>query len=473
MSPGIAEIPQDILLELAKELDVGDLLAFLSICRVIRRVQLHRTLWLNAIARIKAVENHPLPVPNGEAFEALSLGELQDIVRRAHRLMNNFKSAHPRPVAFRTLCETVVGPGYRGIIFLQGTNLLVIHDRACGSVACWDIPTSQRLAYAEIPNLRIETEACMEIQGKALLGGFIWRDVGEPGIVRLAAIYIDYKDRTHISISHVTSPPTNSSYLFRGPLFVNSRMLGFCSSSSLVSWCIDAGVNVKSVAEEFISRADSVSCLPFGQGLYLFSGGSLDADAAVQFSYLLPTSDEHSEENHFLPYTIELPLSYSFASNQRELLSLNVRTMSFPPARLFPPDYGVFASTCRDFPWKGRHTSVVHFWPGNATPGEPIDIGQGHFHEHVGPIYATAVGASGRYMLILVRRGDFQYSEYSEDAYLGLLHFSPTSTPHITFRKLDTGEWSPGSGEWIAFDDALGLVSVIDTMGRVTVISYV
>ncbi|KAF7335389.1 F-box domain-containing protein [Mycena venus] len=435
MSPTVADLPPDVLLELAKELDVADLLGFLSVCRVIRELQFQRTLWLNAIARIKEVENHPLPVSDSEVLETLSLPELQGIVRQANRLVNNFKSDRPRPFCMRTFRK----PWEKRlrIILIQGTNLLVTHGN--GSVSCWDIPTSQRLGHLEVPGLCIKTqEPCMEIEGKALLGGYI------ESAQCLVAIYIDYTDRAHTSISYVTSPPTPKPHHFLfWPFFGNSRILGFCTTSSIVSWCIDAAIDVKEISQEFTYRR-GLSCLPFGQGLYIFFRGSISTEAAAQVLPLPPISDEH-HQNPPLPLlstTVELPLHYPFASSQHEL-SETVDTISFHPTHMFPPDYGVFATTYRAFQWEGRQTSVVHFWPGRPVSGG-IKIGQGHFYKHTDSIHATAVGASGRYMLIL-HRGEYhpQDNSYEGEGHIGLLHFIPTPTPHITFRKLDIGELSP------------------------------
>ncbi|KAF7335381.1 hypothetical protein MVEN_02190600 [Mycena venus] len=460
MSPRITDFPQDVLLELAKELDVADLLGFLSICRIIRVLQFQRMLWLNAIARIKEVEGHPLPVSDGEVLKTLSLGELQCFVRQTNRLMNNFKSDNPRPVRTHTFNKPWE---HFGIIFIQGTNLLVTHG--IGSVSCWDTPTAQRVGQLEVPNLRVETEQpCMEIKGKAILGGYM------AGPVEcLVAVYIDYKDRTQISMSYVTSPPTTKSYRLRWSFFVNSCILGFCTDSSIVSWCIDAAADVKEVFSEIIHMPGPMSrfsCLPYEQGLYLFSRGSLATEAAVQKFPLLPNADEGPENLPLTSTLVELPLLYPFASSQRELYE-TVDAMSFGPTRMLPPDYGIFASTCRTFQWEGRQTSVVHFWPGRPAPGG-IEIGQGHFYEHTDPIHATAVGASGRYTLIL-HRGRYHPGDNS---YEGLLHFTPTPTPRTTFRKLDIGDLSPASCERIAFDDSLGLVLVVDLAGKVTVISY-
>jgi hypothetical protein len=182
----LQELPLDVLLELVKLLCVGDLISFLSVrrkfcsplccltsmtssqtCRVTRKLEFQRTLWLDALVRIQEVEMQPVALPNGQALDSLSLSELQNTVRQANRLMNNFKSDNPRPVRIRSL-EPKFVPSPSRIFCIPGTNLAVSH--VLGSVSCWDILASKRVACLELPKLEVRTEACMEIKGKALIG---------------------------------------------------------------------------------------------------------------------------------------------------------------------------------------------------------------------------------------------------------------------------------------------------------------
>jgi hypothetical protein len=183
---------------------------------------------------------------------------------------------------------------------------------------------------------------------------------------------------------------------------------------------------------------------------------------------------------HLAPSKTELPILYPFAPSPQELYSLgNLLSICFHPPHVFAPHYGVFAVTWRELLCKDweRRSFMIHFWPGDADNGN-LNIGPGSFYEHPDRICQMAVGASGAYALILVHEGDGYpgeegyYSEDDED-YLGLLHFKATSTPHITFRKLEVPDVSLRSCEHIALDDSLGLVLVLDKAGRMTAISYV
>ncbi|KAJ7089569.1 hypothetical protein C8R44DRAFT_892258 [Mycena epipterygia] len=140
MSPGqagITALPQDVFLELFKELDIVNLMSVLATCRFICELHLQRNLWLEAIARIKSVQMQLLALSDAEDLRTLSLHQLQDIVRRANRLINNLRSDMPHPVLIRTF--KIRSSGLKltaGICCLTGTNIAVSYT--LGSVSSWD-----------------------------------------------------------------------------------------------------------------------------------------------------------------------------------------------------------------------------------------------------------------------------------------------------------------------------------------------
>ncbi|KAJ7626730.1 hypothetical protein B0H17DRAFT_1340191, partial [Mycena rosella] len=150
--------------------------------------------------------------------------------------MSNLESDNPRPVCSRTL---LVEPG-RKIFCVPGATLVLMH--ATGSLSCWDLLTSQRVAYSEIPGFSVQMQTpCMEFEGKALVVGSMGR------VNNLVAVSIDYRDRAHVSISHVISPPmaTGDAYFHPGSFFINSQVVGVCTATSIISWSMDPGVKVE------------------------------------------------------------------------------------------------------------------------------------------------------------------------------------------------------------------------------------
>ncbi|KAJ7922505.1 hypothetical protein B0H13DRAFT_1865685 [Mycena leptocephala] len=408
----LADFPQDVFLEIAKQLDVGDLLNFLAICRPVRELRFQRSLWLDALERIRTVEMHSTSLPNWVPIDTVPLQELQDAVRRAGRLLPNFQSSTPRPVTIRTLS---MGSMTR-IFCIPGSNLVVAHTT--GWVHCWDILTSRRVASLGIPQLHVRSEApCMELSGKALIAACIGN------VDNLVAIRIDCRDRAHISISHVISPPLGHAYTLRGGFFINAEVLGLCTHSHVFSWSMNAG-------------SMKPHCLPFGRSLYAFHEGSVVTDATVQ-RLPLTLSNHQPDAHHSGSNITTLNIPYSFASSQRELRSVlgYISRMNSHIPHLFVPNYGICAVTCRSFTWEDIEITAIHFWPGSIVDGS-LAFGQGCFYEHRDPINQIAVGASGTYVLLLVLEGD---------GYLGLLHFIATPFPHTTFRKLDIGDLSAWS----------------------------
>ncbi|KAJ7932898.1 hypothetical protein B0H13DRAFT_1856509 [Mycena leptocephala] len=130
-----ANVKPYILLELAKRLDVADLLSLLSLCRITRELQFERTLWLDALIRIREVEMQPLPISTADSVNTLSLPELQNVVRRADRLIKNFKSEKPRPFRIGNFSVEAAGAI---IFFIPGANLIVAHTNNRNCVAHLD-----------------------------------------------------------------------------------------------------------------------------------------------------------------------------------------------------------------------------------------------------------------------------------------------------------------------------------------------
>ncbi|KAJ6522291.1 hypothetical protein B0H19DRAFT_1203079 [Mycena capillaripes] len=453
----LTTLPQDVLLELVRHLDVADLLNFLSICRVIREIQAEKSLWLDALLRIKEVQQQPLPIFDWGALDTLSLAELQNIVQRTNRLMNNWKSESPRPVHIGTIS---VG-NWTNIIVIPGANLVLCY--AGMVVTCWDTLTCHHVASLDIPKLQFQTEVSTEFVGQALIGGCIF---GPGEDERMVAVRINYGNRAQISMTHVISPARNNSYGLRSNFFVDSRVVGFCTPSSIVFWSMDANTEVQEKPQAFLQPGGvrTSLCVPLGRKLHLFHNGTLTEEAAAQSVPFSVTSEDWTD---VAPSAIELPLSYPSASSQKELVRCGLFSMYWYGEHVFRPDYGVFAATARSFTLEGRQSSIVHFWPGHAAADGDLDIGAGHFYKLPDVIRHVAVGPSGRYMLIVFR------NKKKDHEYLGLLHLESNPTPHVTFRKLNVGAVTSFSCHHISLDDSLGLVLVADDTGTVTVYSFV
>ncbi|KAJ7822759.1 hypothetical protein B0H13DRAFT_1919981 [Mycena leptocephala] len=393
MTLSIALVPEDILLEFAKQLDIADLLSFLSVCRTIRTLRFQRALWLDALIRIREVQMQPLPLLTAEALDALSLLELQNVVQQAHRLMENLQSGTPLPVRIRTF-SVDTGPQYSA--FPEPIS------------SCWDIFTSHRVAHLEIPRFK-----------------FVRKNVKNFGV-----ICIDFHDRAHIAISHVISPPTNNTDdpFGRRSFFINAQVIGSCTTSDIVFWSLDSNVTARIEPPHVAnSVVRSFTCLLFGWTLYVLPLPPLASQTTIQMIPLPSASDHHPTGSDARPTTLTIPLP--IGSSPRELRTRHGTTgfggTLYVP-RVFVPHYGIFAVTGRSFTFGQSLTPtmhLIHFWPGRAVHGN-IEFGQVHLYEHVHHIHQMVVGASGTYVLLLAT---------DVERYLGLVHFSAAPEPHTTF----------------------------------------
>ncbi|KAJ7160427.1 hypothetical protein C8R46DRAFT_1354110 [Mycena filopes] len=445
----VAEAPQDVLLEVFKQLDLVDLFSFLSVCRAVRDLQWQKSLWLHALVRIREVEMHPLPLSPATKLDSMSCKELQNVAQRAHRLTKNLKSDKPMPITTRTLAiET-----YASCVCLPGSNLLVTHSD--GFVSCWDILTSRRVAHLQVATLRIMDKPRIHPDGRALFGARLQID-------QFAAVYIDYRDLDRVSISHVTSPPTDALHWHgHSGFFMDSSTMGFCTSASTVSWSVENAGEVKigtKIVPEMIEPPPG-RCLLLGQNIYMLYQAGGKREVHIERHDFSRTADElATASRQRKSWALSVP--YPFADERIG----DATSLFFHPPHVQVPEYGVYAVSRTIFDWGTSTTSVVHFWPGRVVHGD-MDVGaDGFYYATEGMISKMAVGRSGRYVLLLLSEGE---------GYLGLVHVELTPTPHTTFRKLELeGLPSVFDIRQISLDDSLGLVVVVDDEGGVTVASY-
>ncbi|KAJ7089568.1 hypothetical protein C8R44DRAFT_861423 [Mycena epipterygia] len=258
----------------------------------------------------------------------------------------------------------------------------------------------------------------------------------------LVAIYIDYRDRAHISISHVISPPMNDINYIWDAGFSLPVVFCLCTTSDIASWALDAHAGIQTIPQDVHHPVGTIGLTyqAFKGSLYVFNKGSRDADATV-YSLPLP-STSNQPATHSGTDIIELDIPYSFASNHRQLWAEEgspQMVYNGSHQHMTSPDYGVLAVTYRRVKWEGRWVSVIHFGPAHAVY-DKLRFGQ--------------------------KDGDT-----NPTSYLGL-HFSAIPFPHITFRKLDIEDLVLTYYAQIALDDTLGQVFVVDGGGRMTVISY-
>ncbi|KAJ7872420.1 hypothetical protein B0H13DRAFT_1895368 [Mycena leptocephala] len=199
MTLSIALVPEDILLEFAKQLDIADLLSFLSVCRTIRALRFQGPFgWM---------------------------------------LLSGYVSQSRREL-------------YLGAVSAAGTSSPVIGWRTLN------------------PRGSNSYGVCVEIMGKALIG------TTHMNVKNFGVICIDFHDRAHIAISHVISPPTNTTDdpFGRRSFFINALVMGSCTTSDIICWPLDSNVTAQ-IEPPHVANSNScyeiIHMSAFGWTLYI------------------------------------------------------------------------------------------------------------------------------------------------------------------------------------------------------------
>ncbi|KAF7288889.1 F-box domain-containing protein [Mycena indigotica] len=472
MESRLAGLPQDLLLELAKWLDIRDLFSLLSTCSVIRNLQWHKALWIYAIWRLRTVQLHPLPLQHAQDLAALSLEQLVDAVKVAHRLLQNLHSPEGPVPVFTT--QFHAGWLIKRVICIPGTYLALVESYS--GISCWDLLTSQSVAslpkQANVGLLPASSSVCMDTPGKALVIGCVQPRL--KNIQHLAAIWLDFTDRSNVTLTIDISPDvSNVSYPWRY-LFASKEGIGLVTTSHLIYWVFETDAVIVQPHDHPLAQ-QSVILAHFRHGDYLYvsDGGTSERGPMLDVIDLSHLSD-HGSPGEILRLEQILTCSrvilppLDFPDPPDGLFGTYVKP---PIAPLAAPCYGVFSITCLTYE-DHLTRSCVLFWPSDIGEDARLVLGRHapKCFQHVSKVRQCAVGSSGRYALLL-GYGDVDGDTTEATDYLALLHLPPDAES-FEFRRLDVGDIMLGSVVLAALDDTLGLVVLLDHKGMLMAISY-
>ncbi|KAJ7610123.1 hypothetical protein FB45DRAFT_336401 [Roridomyces roridus] len=142
----LTDCPLDVLLELAKELDLPDVLNLAATCTLCATVLSSPYFWMGSLQRIEQVHNRPIPCTPDTDIVGLPLETLREMAVHAYKLVNNWNSDSPRVVSFRSI--TLDSCGVIGSIYpIYGEHLFITISEE--RVACWDATTGKSFAVHE------------------------------------------------------------------------------------------------------------------------------------------------------------------------------------------------------------------------------------------------------------------------------------------------------------------------------------
>ncbi|KAJ7610210.1 hypothetical protein FB45DRAFT_1122181 [Roridomyces roridus] len=116
MSFKLCDFPLDILLDLAKELNLPDSLHLTATCTACAAVLHSPSFWIESLHQMEKIHKRPIPCEPATDLATLPLDKLRNIAIHAYRLRKNWASDSPRPVATRDekkLILAVIDINYR------------------------------------------------------------------------------------------------------------------------------------------------------------------------------------------------------------------------------------------------------------------------------------------------------------------------------------------------------------------------
>ncbi|KAJ7059755.1 hypothetical protein C8F01DRAFT_1145547 [Mycena amicta] len=496
VAKALVDLPQDIILTLARSLDIEGLVSLLSTCRKMRQLEGEAALWIHAILRIQTIQLHPV-IPFATTVDDLAtvpLPRLRECALRANRILRNLKAPNPKLIRFRTynlngseIAEAIVR------FFIPGTPLLVLGSR--GVFAIWNVLKQAPALRCEMEGLTLANElAVPRAPGVGMTCTLVAGVVSDGGVWKLVAFHVHTKDLDHPTVSRIVSnaialKPDQLPYQQR--FFLTPELVGYCTESSIVYWNIEENAPVHIMPNAFTLGAGA-------SDRNRVSGLRYDPQTHLLYAFVSPGRVRSHEEAAV--YWFPLPLQSSTSSTIATLHSLT--PYRFPGAAVFgalpssnfiagsarlvlvDPQYNVFAVTRQSFYESltdpgTRSCSYLHFL--TTRPEDPdmqdSDGAPKEFEPSIcfelpeSTTANVAVGHSGRYVFVECRPRN---QNTTENQNVGMVCLHPPAIGADARAELrrfvidEDVEFPQGN---IAIDDVSGLVAV-HSGNSVSIFSY-
>ncbi|KAF8194030.1 hypothetical protein K438DRAFT_2017633 [Mycena galopus ATCC 62051] len=435
-------LPPDVVLEIALQLDLADAMALLSTCRNLRGYSTEKSFWFPALARVRREQKHPTAVPINCDLSTLTMDEMREAGMRTNRLMKNWFSDSPKPESVREIHMDAMAE----IIVIPGTNLVIAHGRAF--VACWDIGSESCIGRLDLrPNLVVES-ASFEECGKVMLGVFS----SNPRLIQVAAVCVDYHDRTAVSISLFADHTfaLEGSELHKASLVTvdHKTVRVFAAKTEPPTYYL---LSVSFAGEESIIE-NILPPIPRSSSAWAWGPPKVWLILSPHGPYFMRHTRTHADIAH-LPLRSDARATIIQQPVPPPSSALEIR--HYAPAA---PTIGVVVFTLSGGTivecWKGRPTNT-----GLAFDGFSRTLMDRVSNSVVG-------GASGVYTLLSLS------GHLGPDSPLRLLRFVPPDRPVLVELKVPSVKTLYLNEGRLALDDHLGLILSLRGDGTLRIISY-
>ncbi|KAJ7145579.1 hypothetical protein C8R44DRAFT_863453 [Mycena epipterygia] len=454
------DVPMDILMEIAGQLDLPDSLQLVATCSTCRNLAGEQYFWIMALNRMENLHRRSLPCPPGTDITSLPLATFQEFAIHAYKLRKNWASEFPQAVSVRRL---VTEPNLLKFCPIDGSHLLL--TLSATRLACWNSASGECVAAFNHPELAKASWAMISNPSPAPREcsiGIVYPRYSPEATLEIAVLQIDHHGPV-VTISKVfsknwTAPDLES--LDVSHVAMSEKMIAVVFSTRRAH-----------------SQSDFLLFCGFGDTIiHRIPLGS--NENATFFQALIYGDDIYLSRQHFFDPFVELGLIHTSAAPNDLGMVTKKLDIPFSVPRVEEvfliggsnprhPKYGILDVTMRSSaisPDDDVRINSLHFWPAEI-PGSPsgvINVQPLCFYEHPLYIYQLGVGSSGTCAVIV------------DDAEtLGLVQYTMHPTTHITFRPLRLHEVEVDHQTETVLDDRLGIVYIQHPTQRdITIISY-
>ncbi|KAJ7610165.1 hypothetical protein FB45DRAFT_942861 [Roridomyces roridus] len=445
MSVKLPDLPLDILLELAKQLDLSDSLHLAATCTACAVILHSASFWIESLHRLENIHQRPIPCPPGTDITSLSLDALRNMAVHAYKLRKNWES--DSPLLAKTRSFKIADEGYVSDVFaIEGTHIVVTVLRH--GLACWSTISGECLGRCDLdsgkdqnwPLTPTSRSSVAQFAGGCSLGFVCYDHGGKQPTLGVSVISVYHRDPEAITVSLTFS---------RNWPFPDSMMIQ----------CIIVNENAVGVVMFNRHKDDDPSCLLYcriaePQELHClaldiqpaseprFSGVGIGGDFVVCTENSGPSVEfVHTTPTHQHSARLDIPASRPDRRTK----------FIFEDCHMRPPTYGIINVTLRLPDDELAHH--VLFWPAEYSPARDsthssLTVSPVCSYQHTRFINHIVVSSSGT--SVLVR----DLKEYV------LLQYIPGTTPHVESRRLPIPAKAMRLREYdlVALDDRLGVV---------------
>ncbi|KAF8193923.1 hypothetical protein K438DRAFT_1969221 [Mycena galopus ATCC 62051] len=445
------QIPQDVILEMARFLDLHDAFHLLVTCSSFALLLSFRDFWLKSLVRIQTVHMQPLPCPIGVDIFDLSMDALRDLAIHAYSLRKNWTSECALLASVRTIA---LDDAYRQIRVIPGTNLVITDNSE--RLRCWNTQSEACVGEMEVDedfslDYDVGKSRLFHLPGRSFIA--LASNDWNSDDFHINVVEIDYQDQDNVAFSRTYS---------------DTWCIPECTSVSVPH----PVVNDKIVGVAFTKKSDQLAMLAyaeFSDGILHHVplgapwGGPLVCLLRDREFYIQGQDQRTSKVGQCT--VVRVCVDSVHGLDDLDCITLDAPLGVYRNTHLQATSNGVTLVASRadlPSPQAGHYGTNVQFCSISESDTAAQQQHQLNFvgsasYENLNNITHLVAGLSARCAVILDMEPPRRH--FHSKSTLGVVQYMPHPVPRTSFHMLDTGDIELDYPSVVlAVDDALGVI---------------